>query len=87
MNPKTATIEQLRAHAAHCHGVDYTQSGIQPCDLCDELKVRSPEPLHKVLPAGEPLQRAPFKPCEACPSATACERWGYCNAEAARGEA
>lgn len=45
------------------------------------------EPLHKVLPAGEPLQRAQFKPCEACTSATACERWGYCNAEAARGEA
>lgn len=44
------------------------------------------EPLRKVLPAGEPLQRAPFKPCEFCPSATACERWGYCNAEAARGE-
>lgn len=40
---------------------------------------------HRTTP--EPLQRAPFKPCEACPSATACDRWGYCNAEAARGEA
>lgn len=25
-----------------------------------------------------------FTPCDTCPSATACDRWGYCNAEAMR---
>lgn len=25
-----------------------------------------------------------FTPCNTCPSAAACERWGYCNAEAMR---
>lgn len=25
-----------------------------------------------------------FTPCDHCPSATACHRWGYCNAEAMR---
>lgn len=51
MNPNTATLEQLNAHAAHCHGCTYTACGPRPCDLCDERERRMNEVRPRNMPA------------------------------------